>query len=322
MIENRIKGGLYGVFIGDALGVPHEFKGSTGYTGILYKRNIHRSIKLAVGQISDDSEMMITMLNSIIKHKNYKVKKVIKEYIEWANSGTYMLGRNTRELLKNRKGYIQAYTDKFGLDPFKPFEKSNFLGEKCQSNGSLMRAFPLCFVEINKIMEDVWLTNPSFFVLECEHIYIRCLKKALKGYSCNQIWNYVKNKSKSEILNEIIDDIENDNYRNIDINKGWVGNSFYCAMLSLKLITKNWSYSEIINYVIRLGGDTDTNAAISGGLIGMIIGYSNFDEITLRNCEIIDRYMNDENESDLFRPDKYKIKNLDETVHKILSILF
>lgn len=76
-----------GAFLGDALGAPHEFKcnRSTIYTGKLQHKACYISQyqgrkELKVGQITDDSEMTITLLRQMIEDGSYNV---IISYMKW-----------------------------------------------------------------------------------------------------------------------------------------------------------------------------------------------------------------------------------------------
>jgi ADP-ribosylglycohydrolase len=42
--------------------------------------------------------------------------------------------------------------------------------------------------------------------------------------------------------------------------------------LAFKHLYNNSTYEETIKEVLRLGGDTDTNACIAGGLVGAAVG--------------------------------------------------
>jgi len=72
----------------------------------------------------------------------------------------------------------------------------------------------------------------------------------------------------------------------LEKKKGWVLNALYCAFWALK---KDKTFRESIDAVIQLGGDTDTNAAIAGSLLGAKVGFRAMesDEITAENLKIL-----------------------------------
>lgn len=107
---DKVQGMLMGAFLGDALGAPHEFKcnKNTLYTGILEHQGFRISRfqgrnDLMVGQVTDDSEMTLALLRTLIKDGEYVKNNVILSYLAWANSGGWMMGINTRALLRGVK---------------------------------------------------------------------------------------------------------------------------------------------------------------------------------------------------------------------------
>ena len=140
MLKSRLLGMFYGVVIGDVCGAPYEFyyNSKLPYSHKIKHKTKYNSRYMgtryaALGQTTDDSEMSITLIQSIVKNKAYIEDDVILSYINWCNISNF-LGRNTRQLfkgIKTIKGYKNRYIKK---------DMSNN-----QSNGSLMRATPLIF---------------------------------------------------------------------------------------------------------------------------------------------------------------------------------
>lgn len=61
--------------------------------------------------------------------------------------------------------------------------------------------------------------------------------------------------------------------------------SFYYLMRCAKKdygVDKYFFYKRMIKEVVTLGGDTDTNACIVGGLIGALVGVKNIDKDMLK----------------------------------------
>ena len=97
---------FYGGALGDALGVPFEFRHSrplSDYHGKLEYRPMMKSRQGTrygvVGSVSDDTDMSIALARSIIQNGGvYSRSKAILQYIEWANSKPMGMGHNTRKL--------------------------------------------------------------------------------------------------------------------------------------------------------------------------------------------------------------------------------
>lgn len=113
MDSDKIKGMLWGVTVGDALGYPYEFKRVTPksiYDG--YIPNVEHTISfqygrtktIEIGSVSDDTEMTIALFNTLKSNNmKYDKDKVILSYMEWANSKPPGIGKNTGDLLKGVK---------------------------------------------------------------------------------------------------------------------------------------------------------------------------------------------------------------------------
>lgn len=291
---------------------PHNCK--FPYTGKLEHQYIHITqydrrknlggIKLAIGQYSDDTEMAITLCRSITRNGKYITLDVAMSYNRWANSGQIMMGRNTRNMFKgSRKGkpvkyetFVSRYTKENGFSPkdVQPFSVTTPQAEDKKSNGALMRCWPLAFFGVGEepnaenIMNDVWITNPSTVAYWCELIHVKAIRMAIMGIEAPKIWEVVEKYRAMENIpadvSQVIDyikagkkvEFQFDPARNRKV-KGAVYTSFYCSMVCLYTIAMGTplTYSGAMKWIIESGGDTDTNAAIAGALVGALVGYEN-----------------------------------------------
>ena len=317
-MENKILGMLIGAGLGDALGVPHEFPrmAKFPYTGKLehslpLKQPFQPIIKIGVGMISDDTAMMLTLARSIVEKGGYDTNHVLSGYIKWANSGNPMMGKNTRELFKcSAKGVViknETYVKRFiklnQCDPFQPYQVYQSQSETKQSNGSLMRSMPLACIgkelDMEAIGQDVWLSNPSRINYWVEYIYLMAVKMALKGYSVEAIWSHLITiqQDAPPQVKQVFTNIISNQEMAIEFNsegvkvKGWSVTAFYTTILALyhRLNNPKLNYQDLIGMVISLGGDTDTNGCIAGGLIGALDGYELLEsnKITSDNIKIM-----------------------------------
>jgi len=318
---DRIRGMIIGAVLGDALGVPHEFKyqrklkytGKLQYTAPIIRR-FQKPLHLAIGQYSDDSEMMITLARSLIENQGYDRDKTLLQYLKWANSSMPLMGKNTRELLKGVttiNGYQNRYYKKFTINSPDTYS----LG-----NGSLMRAAPLALLKNSVgVIEDCKLTNPHPINLDCNLVYIKMVQMALSGYNSIQIIEETSSIIQTDEVRSILSDVLNKKHRNLAHNKGWCLHGIYCAFWCLLYYN---NYSEAINWLIgeNIGSDTDTNACIVGGLLGALYGYENLikDEQTKENINIV-RSIDTKN-GDLPRAIEYSLHDFDELTEKLYDI--
>jgi len=271
-MNDIIAGCLIGCAVGDALGVCHEFSfhRSNIYTGILYiEPEFHfrcGSRKDVVGQYSDDTEMTLCTVRSIIESAGiYNRKLTIRKYQEWASTSKSM-GRNTRALFKGVKT-IQGYQSRYDK-MYKGTDPSTWT----QSNGSLMRCSILSFFA-DAAVQDCIITNPHRINIDSNKLYSFLIKSCAQKHTKKRT---IKRIRELDLCDEVMDVfIEATSslvpHRNIAWpNKGWVLHSLYCAIWAWYYAE---SYQDGIDTIIRLGGDTDTNPAIAGSLLGAKLGF-------------------------------------------------
>ena len=290
VLKDKLLGMFIGGFIGDALGAPYEFKISkplSDYRGLIeyeikIPRMYHEPAVFAIGSFTDDSQMTLHMIWSIVTKQSYDRNDVIMQYLNFANTSS-MLGRNTRALLKGIKtlgGYERRVQNK--------------MNPENQSNGPLMRASPLAiFRDYNIWISDTTITNISDVNKICTIIYVYALRYAIMGYKKEDILTMAEklaNQYNNEDIILAVYQAKNNVIRNVDekipgsrrSNKGWVVHALYSAFWALYNFE---DYRIAIDAVILLGGDTDTNAKIAGDLIGAYYSYSKIinDDITKYN---------------------------------------
>lgn len=302
-LKDKVTGMFEGLALGDALGAPYEFH----YNNLPYSEEIIYSTRYvskyqgvrytALGQVTDDTEMTLTLAHTIVDNGGYDVEWVVTAYQEWANS-TFMLGRNTRALFKGvstYRGYLNRY-DKIFSNPVESWT---------QSNGSLMRCSPLALFDINTAITDCKLTNPHPVNIEASTLYLTVLRRLLERFSPKDAVSGLT--AMTEPIKTALSELEVGHIRDVSSNKGWVVHSFY---LSLYALLQEKDYRTTINYVIQRGGDTDTNAAISGALLGAYYGHNVLvsDEITRKNLDKIKAC--NSNQGCLPRSERYTLKGL------------
>lgn len=327
---DKFRGSLIGVFLGDALGAPHEFRFQTDkYTGILeYKSKIRFRFQkeakyMEIGQMTDDSEMTLIILRNMLNIDNFQEKQIL-DYIEWANSNPCGIGKNTSYLFKNIKAKdpnrrIKTYKTRYGGN--KDIKNSNikkgFAGDMkywTQSNGSLMRITPLAFFNLKDLIEiDTKITNPHPVNIEINLLYSEFMIDAKNNIDKLESYEKIQNIAKEETVKQCFSDIITDFnstsniINNINKQKGWVINSFYISILAY---LKFDNMVDMYQFVIGSGGDTDTNAAIAGGLLGARLGYNCIYKQCKNNIDLL--FNTDTSKGDYPRPEKYTLHDFYE----------
>lgn len=158
--------------------------------------------------------------------------------------------------------------------------------EWSNGNGSLMRIIPLAFIN-NITDEDIMnvsaITHSHKVSKNICIKYVNIAKKLLEGKE-------IKETIADCVTNEFIKYLLNCKEDNIK-SGGYVVDSFNSSLWCL-LNTKN--YKECVLKAVNLGGDTDTTAAIAGGLAGIVYGYNSIPNEwieKLKRKDMIEKYL-------------------------------
>ena len=302
--KDRLLGCLWGAALGDALGAPYEFR----YGRMPYKDQItNESTSLSLGQVTDDTEMMLALAQSLRENDKYVRESAIRAYCDWATSDVPDIGANTRSLFLHPKGHldqVKAYEQSYKLFVSdQPEEKWS------QSNGCLMRVMATALLPREQAawLQDCMLSNPHSICQEAVDFYMCMLHSCLDGtfqfsfvpkFDCN-------NQAMTEAIKR--------EKRDLSKSRGWVVHGLYCA---IRCYTTGFNFVDGMRWVIgeHLDSDTDTNACIAGAILGAKLGYKRMMEcpITRENVRLIKECKSN-------RPDKYHPKHIDEIVEHFTS---
>ena len=295
MKSNKVLDALLGVAIGDAVGVPYEFTSREEMQANPATEMIgHGTYNQPKGTWSDDSSMTFCLAESLIG--GYELKDMSERFIKWADEAywtahdkVFDIGITTSIAISRLREIIEAGD----LDELK---KQKDYGEtRDNGNGSLMRIIPLLFYIQSKPIKEqfdiVWevsaLTHRHIRAAMSCMIYLKLAEKLLEGK--NKIDAYTKMRSEIVDFWDTIDfpERERKHFEKViqndiretaieDLKTG--GYVIEVLESSIWFFLNNDSYKETILSIINLGHDTDTSAAIAGGLAGLYYGQEGMPE--------------------------------------------
>ena len=319
---------IFGVIIGDALGVPVEFtprfeRKEDPVTGML-AYGTHSQPK---GTWSDDSSMMLATVDSMVKCNGIDYDDIMMKFQEWRLNGKYTpFGRAFDVGISCGKA-IAMYRP--GADTL----KCGGLGDRDNGNGSLMRIMPVSL--LYAIKKDYW--NPDVLfeaitavqnVSRLTHAHPRSLIACVLYTSiCHELIYRGEagvTDAVQTAVSKTLDYYESDPERFASVNSdfpGEISRNTYSRLRDISgfkdlsedeiqssgyvvhtieaavwCLLNSGSFSECVLKAVNLGDDTDTVGAVTGGLAGLFYG---FDEIpsdwveVLAQKEMIDRYCRD-----------------------------
>lgn len=289
--DSKMFGVLFGFCVGDALGVPVEFS-----TRDERKRDPIKEMRAygtyhqPFGTWSDDTSLTLCLIESI--NNNYSVQRLADNFIKYYQYGYLTPYCKVFDIGNSTKDAIDRMIH--GINPVECGGKT----EQDNGNGSLMRILPLAYYAKNmlpikriEIVEEVSsLTHSHKRSMFACIFYIEFVINLLHGNKKDEAYKntieFVKKYCKESYSEEM------ENYRRIldgtivaydeeQINSsGYVIDTLEAALWSF---LTTGSYNEAVLKAINLGGDTDTIAAIVGGMAGTYYGFQSIPDNWIQN---------------------------------------
>jgi ADP-ribosyl-[dinitrogen reductase] hydrolase len=282
------KGLLFGIAIGDALGVPVEFMSrkhlqANPVTGMREFGTHHQP----AGTWSDDSSMSFLLVEQLIK--GYDVEGLGKQFCQWyqynywtPHGEIFDMGVATRNALDKVAKGVSAL-------------QSGECDDYSNGNGSLMRILPLAIYLQDKPIDQRFCITKEVSGITHSHIrsVIGCFfaiefmiqllagKDKCDAYSeaqnivCDYLHLINIKSSEIELYNRILfDDISRIPEQDIYAS-GYVLHTLEASLWAF-LTTEN--FKDAVLKAVNLGDDADTIGAITGGMAGLFYGFEQIPE--------------------------------------------
>ncbi|GAB5522450.1 MAG: ADP-ribosylglycohydrolase family protein [Roseivirga sp.] len=270
--------------VGDALGVPVEFKSRTelavfpvtGMTG-------YSSHNQPPGTWSDDSSLTFCLAEELTKgYDLYAIGQSFRKWYyqgHWTAHGTaFDIGNSTYDAL-----------ERLSIKDMAPDLAGGF-SEFDNGNGSLMRILPLAFYTINLPVEERFarakevssITHAHFrSVMSC-FLYLEFAQELMKGANPREAHRALIKTAAEFFKNKDYDHKELGRFDRVldsqftKVSKGSIRGSGYVLHsleASIWCLLNTSDYESAVLQAVNLGEDTDTSGAITGGLAGLFYGY-------------------------------------------------
>ena len=314
-LKDKILGGILGLAVGDALGVPVEFQDreSLRRNPVTDMRG-YGTYKQPPGTWSDDTSLTLCLIDSLAKkgfNARWKLDSnfpepdytdIMQKFLSWMYKGKYTAHDEVFDVGIATRKALQRFRD--GNDPL----ECGGTTEQDNGNGSLMRILPIAFY-LHRLIEKMSRYAPGGRPASVSFCYIHNISSLTHAHKRSQIAcgiyvliAYFILSDEEKNLKQAIDsglkaaksDFYNKNlyereeyakelkhYKRLfkkDFAKlsveeikstGYVVDTLEAALWCL-LNTDN--YKDCVLKAVNLGGDTDTVAAVAGGLAGMFYG--------------------------------------------------
>jgi ADP-ribosyl-[dinitrogen reductase] hydrolase len=265
-VENVIRGGIFGLACGDALGAPVEFMTRDSiiqlYSGPLTEM-VGGWLNTNPGGITDDTEMMLCVAHGLIENPLSPRDAVGQRFMDWYHSSPMDIGNDTAAAL-------------LIYDQFQDWDRAG--RPAATGNGCLMRTLPISFAYVG----SAEILAKSILIAEMTH------KSAIAAKCCAYYNFFVSRlldsdrRKPSGLSNSAINLQVDEDSLSLKPT-GHVFNTLYNALWAF---LRTDTFEDAVVSAVNLGGDADTNGAVAGGIAGTYYG---FDAIPKRWLAVLKR---------------------------------
>lgn len=269
-IHQGLRDAVFGAAVGDALGVPFEFRRRDTFecTDMVGNGTYH----MPAGTFSDDTSMMLATCDSIRANSSIDVLDMRKRFVNWWLSGDYTpdgrcfgIGNTTATALDEGKG---------GADEFD------------NGNGSLMRIAPLAYTDADDdaVRAVSAITHAHPLSTEACVCFIGLLRSIIGGNTLEDAIAHSKPDMEEFGFLDTVTDLARERVRSSGFVLDTLGAAIWC-------FANTDTYADCVLAAVNLGHDTDTTACVAGALAGAHYGYGGIPETwleTLRGKDIIE----------------------------------
>jgi ADP-ribosylglycohydrolase len=272
-LSDRVRGYIIGGAVGDAMGGPFE-----GQRGPVQFREPTR------WAISDDSQLTFATCEAIVDAGRVSPEHIADRFLQWYRA---------RRLTGVGASTLKALRD---LDAGQHWALAGAKGEMAAGNGAAMRIAPLAFCLDPEDTGDRQLIRDVCRITHHnEEAYVGALAvvTAIRSLAFNH-------SSPQDLLEIVLSNLpdsrvrdrlsELSSLRDASIaavakkygSSGYVVESVPLSIYAVQFIDR-YTFDDILRMVIEAGGDTDTNASMTGQILGAWTGSSQIPERLIRS---------------------------------------
>ncbi len=274
-LQERLEGGLYGLLVGDALGVPYEFHSPADlpppeeleFEPPASFPRAHAGVP--PGTWSDDGAQALALLASLLECGQLDLEDFGRRLVAWYEQGylavggrVFDVGHQTREALRGLKSGTHA-------------EKAGPAEERANGNGSLMRVLPLALWHQGRdealvvdAQQQSLVTHGHVRSQVCCALYCLWARRTLQAVP--DPWSAAAAALRSLYAKGLPESLELDETIRPETFVKGAGSGYVVDCLrSARWAVEQGGYEQVVKAAIGLGDDTDTTACVAGGIAGL-----------------------------------------------------
>jgi ADP-ribosyl-[dinitrogen reductase] hydrolase len=281
--STEIKSVLFGIAVGDALGVPVEYNSretisKNPVTDMMGYGTYH----LPPGTWSDDSSLAFCLAEALTQ--DFDLNVIGQNFVKWYEDNFWTPRGNVFDIGIATRQAIARLAE--GKQP----ELAGGFGEADNGNGSLMRILPLLFYIHEKPLNERYEITKQVSSITHGHIrsviacfyYLEFARQLFSGIDKFEAYTNLQTEITNYLISLSIDPTEIalfDKLLKNDIHlltadeiqsNGYV---LHTLEASIWCILTTDHYKDAVLKAVNLGSDTDTTGAVTGGLAGLLYGF-------------------------------------------------
>jgi ADP-ribosyl-[dinitrogen reductase] hydrolase len=214
------------------------------------------------------------LARNIARDGRYLTEQIAQSYYYWLNTGPFDVGSTIGKAIRSvTKDHVKEQRVAEVM--------MQNASRESEANGSLMRISPLGIFGYRKSTDEIWqlacqdcvLTHPHIVCQQACSLYVAAIADAIQsGRPPQEVYERILILAeKKGVHSSLMEALRNSKSKRPDFRKyaGWVLVAFQNAFYEL-LHAK--TFEEGVQQTVLQGFDSDTNAAITGALLGAVYG--------------------------------------------------
>jgi ADP-ribosyl-[dinitrogen reductase] hydrolase len=271
VVDNRYRGCLLGLAIGDALGAPVEFEMKGAFPPVTAFRS-GGAFNLQPGEWTDDTSMALCLGASLVESGKFDPDDVMWRWLDWYKTGY---------LSVNGTCFDIGATTLHALRDYERTRKATIAdrGTYAAGNGAIMRlapialAYALAWEEMLKFSVQQALLTHGGEAMGTSAVFSLLVAALACGAEKRQALALVKNRSswlvdQHDVMTPALKKVVAGEYGQIKPS----GYSVDTLNAALWAFATTEGFADCVLAAVNLGGDADTVGAVAGAIAGACYG--------------------------------------------------
>jgi len=265
---SRARGALLGLVVGNQLGVPTERLGTAAAIREAFPQGVRDLQPPPAGSpFDDDAAMTLLLAESLAERGDLDAADVAARWVKWMNVDGRGVGLTTQRALR----LIER-----GVEPFEAGRRARIAGTSA-GNGAVMRCIPVALRYHDSVDKLIRVSTQQAAITHADE---RCTwgaaavnlaaRELLHGnpHFVEEVLHRLHGAAPRvliEAIRRVPWEPESDLPVAVPSEYGYV---VHCVEVAFWCAVHRPSLEEALIFLVEAGGDTDTNAAVAGALLG------------------------------------------------------